>query len=981
MGPVQELQLKGFRSGWVTRVPDTDIPDDGFSDVENFELNDRFLPTKCRGHQKYNAVGMAAAPVRGGFKYVRKDGTKYYVFACGGKLYYSVAGSGTFTPYQIDPGGGDEDLTMVTDSDVFIVQYQDALWIVNNKYPIITNGGSLTTSKMIKILGTVASEITVADLPQGAKYLVIHQERIFALGSIDQPNGAYWTLPYQPEVWTPLYGLNYTYVGKDDGENISGGISYQGYLYIGKPRNLYRFMTFGDITEWQSQRVDTTLGWLAHRTVHEFYGHVIYLSPEGVAMFDGNTARLVSEGIRDKMLELPQFQSNIRQWLQTDTAEFELGTVPDSVDVSDAEVKPKTFPAFQPFIDTLTADFEAGEVKEWITTDDDEIKVVPASSGVIASNLNYNSGMAYGENFAQSFELPSGGYVTKISLFKRVGGGGASWNISLKSDSANSPGATIVSKVSSADHASQWVEFDLGGTYYLLPGVRYWIFSPNTGAGEFWYLEAVGTYPDGNAWSTLSGHSGSDFTFKVHGSEPTGDSIFVSQEHDSSCAENTYGWGAFNANDNIIPGASIVYQLGTYDVTGTLWADISGGQIQTITDGEIPTIARKRYSKWRATLVPPEGEVSDFKIEDVSVDSFSTATIDHKYNMASLGHLAATLTGTVTFYTATSDTDLSEANWASATWTVLGGSNTIASTIKRYMRVKWVLTGAAVLTDLMVGTEFISQKNDLGGAPTTWGTFVSSYTLPGGQTLTWWMRSAATEGGLDSEAWVQQTPGALVTVDLDQWIQVSIRMDVDNVSTPPIMDSFQINYYVGDSILPPCAVVWRGNYWLNITSVGQTINNVVFFYNKDGQYWLRRSNKKNNVYFVDDDKLISGTSASDGFVRLNDTSNLDDADQIVSYFVTKNFELMPVVKLFRALFITSKSTVTWLFSHAVDNGSYTDITVPVAAYAETIRKVLSGIVRGRFIKFKVTHSTEDAQFEFHGFRTMWRALRELVVSE
>ena len=99
LGKEQSLSLRSFKSGLVTRLPETLIPEDAFSDVQNIELDDRFVPTKSKGQVKYNSATLGAYPIRGGGVYTKTDGTKYYIVACGGKLQYSVAGSKTYTEY------------------------------------------------------------------------------------------------------------------------------------------------------------------------------------------------------------------------------------------------------------------------------------------------------------------------------------------------------------------------------------------------------------------------------------------------------------------------------------------------------------------------------------------------------------------------------------------------------------------------------------------------------------------------------------------------------------------------------------------------------------------------------------------------------------------------------------------------------------------------------------------------------------------
>src|SRR3990172_11629032 len=105
------LSLNNFNKGWITRLPDTRIPDEAFSNVQNIELNEKYLPTKCKGQIKYNSSSLGTNKTQGIYVYTMADGAKYYVAPCGGKLYISVAGSGTYTAVKITRGATTEDMT------------------------------------------------------------------------------------------------------------------------------------------------------------------------------------------------------------------------------------------------------------------------------------------------------------------------------------------------------------------------------------------------------------------------------------------------------------------------------------------------------------------------------------------------------------------------------------------------------------------------------------------------------------------------------------------------------------------------------------------------------------------------------------------------------------------------------------------------------------------------------------------------------
>lgn len=981
------LNLKEFKEGLITRLPDTAIPDGAFSDVENIDLTERFMPKKVRGHQRYNAAGIASAPIKGAGKYVMANGTAYYIAACNGKLYYSIVGSGTFTAYQI----GGADLTIEATADVEMVQYLNSMWLVNGTYPIIKNTGH-EASRMIKIYGTTPTAIT-AGPPQGGKYPLIHQERLFIAGSTDQLNGLYWSEPYEPENWTPEYGINYDYVGKDDGENITGIRSYQGYVYVGKPRNIYRYATQGDITEWQSMRVDTRHGWLYSRCIQELNGMLIYLSSEGVIMFNGNNATIVSEQIRDKILELPQLLTNIRQWLTSTTAEFDTGTYGNIISTSDNQV------SLNP--QTTLADWQAGinnDVNILIPEGDvsyvetNNLPINIATSGcavrlgayiyVLFSSVFYRHSISAGiwETMAAPPATADDGAslaTNGTDIFAVRGGltntfwkytvATNNWSVLAVTPVNNGGGASLIfdgtdiycvhsgftgsfSKYNISTNA--WtakanIESTIGaGSCSLFLGNLIYLLVGNGTTGARMYSVANNSWSDWVAPS-YAAYAGAALT--TDGTDMY--AIFGnSQQFFQKFTVSAYTWSA-KAN---IPGSVAAGSSLTYD--GTYIYGVRGGQTPHFYRYSI------RNNSW--TLNP----------------YLITKTLTVGFTPAVFGYLAAEIAGTVTFQTKSSATDLSATDWELASgWSTAQANNTqITSTVNPFFRIRMNLSAASKVSRLYAGAIYRSPKKDLGATPTAWGKFVAACAF-NGQTITYWLRSAATAGGLDTATWYQQTLDTNITnVAFLQHIQFEIRLNTNLFSQQPIVENVNISYYVGSifDLGTPCSAVWKNNYWLNIIKPGASINDTVYLYNADG-YWLKRTNKNNNVYFISGGDLLSGTSASDGFLRYNDTGTKDDTSEIVSYFTTRNFELINGVKLFRELLITSKSNANWVLSFSVDNGQWIELTINLQGFVATIRRVFTGIIQGQFIKFRIQQTLEDGSFEFHGLSMAWKFLRRL----
>lgn len=211
--------------------------------------------------------------------YINRD--SFYAWTKSGQIFYTLSAT---------PANGDV---------IFTDLYRSKLTATVSSYDSGTD--KFTDSDNAEYSRTSSSDKVDVNIPQGLKIGFIHQERLFGLGSIEDDNGVYWSQPYDPTRWTPTYGLNYDTVGKDDGEVVTGGASFGGaYVYIFKQHNVYRYLTSGDIDQWTSNKVDTTYGCVAHETIRLFNGFLTYLSPDGVAQLNGNSAVLIDEQIKDK---------------------------------------------------------------------------------------------------------------------------------------------------------------------------------------------------------------------------------------------------------------------------------------------------------------------------------------------------------------------------------------------------------------------------------------------------------------------------------------------------------------------------------------------------------------------------------------------------------------------------------------------------------------------------------------------------------
>jgi hypothetical protein len=840
--------LDSWNKGIISRTPAERIPIDSFSDSENIDLDTKLLPMKVLGHSKYNATTLGAYPVRGACLFTRTDGTKYYVVACGGKLYYSLAGSGTFAAYQISSA----DVTFSTDTDVEFAQYNNKLYVVTGLYPVITNAAH-TTDRMLKIDGTTVTGLTISDIPQALKYIWVHQERLFGAGASGTPNGLFWTNAYfdystnAETNWTPTTGLNYDYVGKDDGESIAALFSYQGFMLVIKPKNIYRYATTGDITTWTSFRVDSNHGTPFHRTVKEMNGYAYWFSREGVVRFNGSSTEFVDDPIKDKILGLPQLVSNVRQWFISTGAEFSEGFYTFLIGIV-AQVYISPYTASDPLWAQSTK------------TNIDTRTVLGAAR--LEADAAYN---------------------------KTVNAIGNSWY------------GTSPENVNDGDDFTYWAV---------------------EGSGIQWDVELGGSVSAALFYLKYQGVSGG---LKV------------------------YGYSGSTLHE--------IWSTTDYDFNGLV------------------SFTSRYYTMFR--IVPNLSFASPIFIYKFALNRFINGSLITSAGVStvtpiSMGNLIASCDipagTTLTFKTRTSPDN---ATWTSFVDIGSAGINggVINSPADKYIQVQANFTTdiqaslTPTLYNFYIGSTYRSAIKDLTATPTLWGKFSSDIII--GSETTFWMRSASSSGGIAAATWYQQIPGDnIVSVALNRYIQWEVRFNTTNYSNIPILSNVTINYYLTAALNNPCAYVWKNEYVLNVAASGQTVNSVAYRYNKLN-YWLIRTNKHNNVYFIDEDKLISGTSDSDGFVRLNETGSQDDTTNIDSWFTTKKIQIENILAVYRKYVVESQSDQVWTFSYSIDNATFVDLVISSASTIDKILKTIPGLVIGNAIQLKCRQALQDANWKIN----------------
>lgn len=172
--------------------------------------------------------------------------------------------------------------------------------------------------------------------------------------------------------------------------------------------------------------------------------------------------------------------------------------------------------------------------------------------------------------------------------------------------------------------------------------------------------------------------------------------------------------------------------------------------------------------------------------------------------------------------------------------------------------------------------EWISAPQDLGQVPAGWGRFNSNFVLPPTGNLTFFMRSAATSGGLTAENFEVVTPAVApdtALIPLREFIQWKVVFASSEPDETPRLDDISILFIPANSnfILPrfeSVGIFFDRRYWLSAVGRDDTNPTLVWKYSQLLKGWSRHPGFNMSSWARLSDAFYSG-SAIDGRVYRN----------------------------------------------------------------------------------------------------------------
>lgn len=841
--------------------------------------------------------------------FINRD--SFYAWTKSGSVFYTLSAT---------PANGDV---------IFSDLYRTKLSVTVASYD--SGDDTFTDSDNAEYSRASGSDKVDTNIPQGLKIGFIHQERLFGLGSIEDDNGVYWSQPYDPTRWTPVYGLNYDTVGKDDGEVITGGASFGGaYVYIFKQHNVYRYLTSGDIDQWTSNKVDTTYGCVAHETIRLFNGLLTYLSPDGVAQLNGNTAVLIDEQIKDKTADV-SVGSNIQieRKYSKDSNWSAQGSITKGIVINNNKISTIHDCNKNRF------DSEKEYCGDDIVCADGELKTVsklrglfdPEPDSVIQVSSEETSGQYFtGKYFWFKISFAKSSTLNTIKLkfdSKLKWEDSRTIEVQLRVfDSVKTTQSAMRDSYIAASNyvgysslSGTWITFTFSGTQFSAG--TYWvcvmpIFAGIVSGSGFW--AKFKSLSNVNNGSYVMNQAGSNYTLVSSGSVP----LYIINNSSS--------------NDYVYKSAEIDLNVSSVNLQQLIKTAISG---QIYDD----------YSIKLSVANYPD-----------SADSWDS--IDNAYK---------------TDYVLTqNDSDTININNNSA---------------YRYLRYKIEFTiGIYGISNLCfkVADNYNYESEAImitgvSSVPKAWG--ISEIVRTGsddvGNKATVYMKSGSNETELHNATYyeINNDENIPASVSLKPYVQFKVVFPAGSDNE---ISAIKIYFYTMITVTRTCAFVWKDKYRLNMPANNESSeNSVEYMYDKAG-YWTIKNNENNFDYCASLDDLFS-CSAETGTVYKKEIGYKNDTENYNCFFVTKRFVLSDFENLYRKFkvrFISASVDIT--VGVSVDDGDFVDYTITKNTNLIEVIKTLTGIVRGQTIRFKFSWQANEST-QIHNLMWYWKVLRHLNI--
>lgn len=139
--------------------------------------------------------------------------------------------------------------------------------------------------------------------PPKAKYGIIHKERLFLARAAGRISDVFYSDTFNPNYFDPE---DYETFRPDDGDEITFLKEFLGILTIGKTNGIFKYYTDAAEGEWVVSDTLSLIGCPAPYTADVTPKGIVYLTREGLYIWSGQSATLLSDAVTPQMRDILQ---------------------------------------------------------------------------------------------------------------------------------------------------------------------------------------------------------------------------------------------------------------------------------------------------------------------------------------------------------------------------------------------------------------------------------------------------------------------------------------------------------------------------------------------------------------------------------------------------------------------------------------------------------------------------------------------------
>ena len=268
---------------------------------------------------------------------------------------------------------------------------------------------------------------------------------------------------------------------------------------------------------------------------------------------------------------------------------------------------------------------------------------------------------------------------------------------------------------------------------------------------------------------------------------------------------------------------------------------------------------------------------------------------------------------------------------------------------------------------------FVSQTKQIGSNATAFRNFTAADDSDSG-TISYFIRTATTEGGLSAASYVSLTKDSQITATVRPWIQVKATFTITAATQDPTLSNFIVSWDEG-SIVRTFGVVDNDHRLMwSIAEGTNTVPNTTYIYDPRFSSWLRYAvpfdapaRVGQSIYFG---------NPSSGNVYNWPSGENDNGSAITAYWKSKDFiggdpfteKDFSNYSMIAKQSVGSNIDVTYTINSSSSITNNHTLTDPLSIPFRRINTKFPSGKYGTFINFQFGNNDLNAPFELYGFK-------------